>query len=83
MYPVLQMYLEIIDSRLRPWRIQLARTIQTLYSWVIHVLRVRGRRLVRACVDGQVGNGRNGGVAHCALEEIIGVSLLELGECVT
>jgi hypothetical protein len=77
------MYLEVVDSCLGPWGVQLAWAIQALDSRIVHEFRVGRMRLVGLYADGHVGLCRNGSVTHCAFEKVIRVGLLQFGEGVT
>lgn len=74
------MHLKIIHPRLRARRIKFPGTIQAFYPWVIHVFHIWWGGGVGAEGYWEVGGGGDGGVAHCAFEEVVGVGLLEFGE---
>ena len=74
------MHLKIINPRLRARRIKFPGTIQTFYPGVIHIFHVGRGGGVGPESDGEVGGGGDGGVAHCAFEEVVRVGLLEFGE---
>jgi len=74
------MHLEIVHPHLRPRRVEFPGAIFTFNPWVVHVFYiVRGWGL-GTHADGEVGDGADGGIAHCAFEGVGGVGLLKAGE---
>lgn len=71
---------KIIHTHLRPWRVEFPRAILTFNPWVIHVFYIIRGRGFGTYADGKVGDGADGGVAHCAFEGVGRVGLLEAGE---
>ena len=51
---VLQMYLEIVNTRFGTWGVQFSWTIKALDSRVVHVLQIWRRGLIGSQGDGQV-----------------------------
>lgn len=80
MQPIFQMDLEIIDPHFRPRRVEFPGAIFAFDPGVVHVFHIIGGWGVGTHADGEVGDGADGGVAHCAFEGVGGVGLLEAGE---
>lgn len=76
MQPILQMNFEVIDSHLRPGRIQFARAVLAFDPRVEHVLDVI-LRLVFGKSDGLIGRQADRRVSHRAFECVIRVVLLQ------
>lgn len=76
------MHLEVVHPHFRSRRVKLSRAILTLDPWIVHELDIVRTRGVRTHADGEIGDGADGGIAHCAFEGVIRIILLETGESV-
>ena len=78
MHFVLEMNLEVVDTRLGARGIELAWAILALYSRIVHVPYVLWRRLIRTDADRLICGSIDCSVAHSTFKVIIPVRLLLL-----
>jgi len=74
---ILQMNLKVLHAFTRAWRIQLARTVETLDAWQILVQEVL---VGLACGDWLATRWVDGAVLHDGLEPVVRIGAVELGE---
>lgn len=73
MMPILQMHLEILNRQLWTRCIELAWTVPAPDPRIVVESGIRRRRSIRPKGDREIRDGRDGGIAHEAFENVLRV----------